>query len=643
LRLSDEKFFRLKLTSIYLLIFFLEFFVFRAALLLSSDTFFLNLSIISILNSFFVGLRFDILPICTFCGFLFFLINIPVNSKIFLKVNVVFLNLFLLFFGFLLATDVIYFKIFLKHLTTEPLLLKSHFDYFLSLAFGNYIFVTISVLLFACAIFYFSFKVVDKYYNEPFRGIIFNVTTLSLICIFIILAIRGGWQKVILHINDAYKNGRIAGELKLNGAFSSLISIRSMTANNEIDIPFEEALDIVKENLLDSKEEIFLSKNYPLMRQRVKFNVNGKNYNVIFILLESWQKDYIDSFSGNGYGVTPNFDNITKDSIMFDNFYANGQRSIMGLMSVFFSLPYVHGMPYLGFGLENSGQTKLPTILLLGGRYDNVYVQGDRRESDNGVALAYYLGFNEAYGKQDIPLRHNYKQINKGYDLEGFDFFFKKIRLLKSPFFAFYFTTTTHIPYAKTVLKELEKYPEDGTEKTGYLNRLYYADYSLGEFFNKAKKEKWFDNTIFIMCADHQAYGVGAINGSLEKTKVDKTFKIPAIIYCPSLFKPEKSKIVASQFDIVPTIIDILNINIPYSSLGKSLFSKDKNRFAFLSYEGDQIYLINNNGVFECDWKNDLNKKIGLYNINEKLLFSVEKIVFNLVSQDKWYDRKILN
>jgi phosphoglycerol transferase MdoB-like AlkP superfamily enzyme len=176
-----------------------------------------------------------------------------------------------------------------------------------------------------------------------------------------------------------------------------------MTISNKIDIPVLEALEIVKGNLLDSYEEVFPNENYPLMRRRVNFNVDGKNYNIIFIFLESWQKDYIDSFSGTSYGVTPNFDAIAKESVMFGNFYANGQRSIMGLMSVFFSLPYVQGMPYIGLGLENSAQTRLPDILSKNG-YDNVYVQGDTRESDNGVALAYYLGFNKAYGKQDIPL-----------------------------------------------------------------------------------------------------------------------------------------------------------------------------------------------------------------------------------------------
>jgi hypothetical protein len=163
--------------------------------LLSSNAFFSDLSIVSVLSSFLIGLRFDILPICTFCGAFLFLINIPVNSKIFLKVNISFLNLFILLFGFLLAADVVYFQLFLKHLTTEPILMKSHFDYFLSLAFGNYIIATISILLFAFAIFYFSFKIVDKYYKKPYTRIAFNAITLSLICIAAILAVRGGVAK----------------------------------------------------------------------------------------------------------------------------------------------------------------------------------------------------------------------------------------------------------------------------------------------------------------------------------------------------------------------------------------------------------------------------------------------------------------
>lgn len=634
--------FRLKLTFVYALIFLALFSLFRISLYIAAGHFFKDVIFGNFLLSLVQGMRFDIFAICTFCGAFLFLINLPVNSKIFIKINCAALNLLILIFAFILAADVVYFNLFEKHLTTEILLAKEHFSYFLSLAFTDYIFVTISIAALAILLFYFSFKIIDKYYVPANRNVLFNAILLPVLICLIIIAVRGGLQERILSISDAYKKGRITGELKLNGIFTSLISIRSKTDSNKIDIKYEEALSIVKANLADEGES-FHDENYPLMRKRTAFNVNGKNYNVILILLESWQKDYIDSIAGTSYEVTPNFDKIVKDSVVYDRFYANGQRSIMGLMSVFFSFPYVSGLPYMGHGLENFGQTRLPMILAKNG-YDNIFVQGDKRESDNAIALANYLGFNEAYGKQDIPLLHNYDaNISKGYDLDGLQFFFNKVNLLKRPFFAFYFTTTTHIPYAKTVMKSIEKYPEDGTEKTGYLNRLYYADHALGEFMKQAENESWFENTVFIMCSDHQAYGIGGQAGEYEKTKVDRTFKIPMLIYCPSLFKPEVTDELGSQFDIVPTIIDILNIETPYSSMGKSLFSKTDNRFAFLSYEGDQVYLINNEGIVWNDWKNSANSSYDMEKDNAKLLFSIEKTIYNLVTKDKWFDKKSLN
>jgi phosphoglycerol transferase MdoB-like AlkP superfamily enzyme len=91
---------------------------------------------------------------------------------------------------------------------------------------------------------------------------------------------------------------------------------------------------------------------------------------------------------------------------------------------------------------------------------------------------------------------------------------FKKIKTLKNLFFAFYFTTTTYIPY-----KSLEKYTEDGTERTAYLNILYYSNYVLGKFSLKINNEDLFNKSIFIMCTDHQAYDVGEVMDFWRKQK----------------------------------------------------------------------------------------------------------------------------
>ena len=88
--------------------------------------------------------------------------------------------------------------------------------------------------------------------------------------------------------------------------------------------------------------------------------------------------------------------------------------------------------------------------------------------------------------------------------------------------------------------------------------------------------------------------------------------------------------------DIIPTIIDVLNIKLPYSSLGKRLFSKTNNRFSFLSYEGEQIYLIKNNNVVECDYKKKDSSKLNIKDKNIELMLSIEKTIYNLISKDKW-------
>ena len=634
-----NSFFRLKLTLVYILIFALVFFTARLILLIAASDFFGALTLGEIIHSFLQGFRFDMLVSATFGGLFLILINIPVDSKKLIKLSCAFLNVLLLLFSFLLAGDIIYFKLFLKHLTTEPLLIGDHFTYFLSLAFGDYILATVFIVLLTAALFYLSFRVVSKNYLPPNKKKLFNIAILLPLVFLIALAIRGRIDKTPLAIVEAYsKGGHISGELILNGAFTSYESLKERRFPNKIAMDYEDALEIVRQNLSD-EGEVFPDDEYPLMRRRIKFNVDGEGYNLVVILLESWQKDYIDSLSGTKYGVTPNFDALVKHSIVFDRFYANGQRSLMGMMSIFYSLPFVKGMPYMAHGLENFGQNKLPLLLSANG-YDNLFVAGDKREADKAYYTVNFLGFKRSFFKEDIPTRHDYVQISKGYDLETFEFFFDEISKLNLPFFAFLFTTTTHIPYAKTILKSIEKYPEDGTEKTGYLNRLYYADYSLGEFFKKAKKQPWFKKTIFILLADHQAYTVGRDSSELEKTRADRGFKIPMIIYAPSLFEHEIRMDLGSQLDIIPTIMDALNIEDSYSSLGKSLFSKSENRFVFLSYEGDQVFLINNEGTALKNWKDDADSEIDDSKSNAILLYAIEKVLHSLVVSDKWFDQK---
>lgn len=160
----------------------------------------------------------------------------------------------------------------------------------------------------------------------------------------------------------------------------------------------------------------------------------------------------------------------------------------------------------------------------------------------------------------------NYQDHSKfGWDYESYMFLADKINKSKKPFFAFMFTGTTHMPFAK--IKGFEKYPHDKNGENGFLNTLNYSDWAMGEFFKKIKNKKWFKNTIFLFCADHTASAFRS--GFVQK------FHIPLLIYNPS---DEKQKIitsVASQLDIMPFILKTAGFRAKVGMFSHSLPNKE--------------------------------------------------------------------
>jgi phosphoglycerol transferase MdoB-like AlkP superfamily enzyme len=122
-----------------------------------------------------------------------------------------------------------------------------------------------------------------------------------------------------------------------------------------------------------------------------------------------------------------------------------------------------------------------------------------------------------------------------------------------------------------------------------------YSDFSLKQFFKKASSETWFNNTVFIITADHTLF--------TSRTGFNTSFHIPLLIYSPSLIAPGKSDKVASHIDILPTILDILNVPAIHSSMGFSVLDSTKNRYAFMKY-GSYFGMISKDYVLLDDLEN---------------------------------------
>lgn len=277
---------------------------------------------------------------------------------------------------------------------------------------------------------------------------------------------------------------------------------------------------------------------------------------------------------------------------VWDHFYAAGQRSIIGIQAALTSTPALNNFPALGFGLELNRLNKPAEILNQHG-YRTLMMQSSNRRSFNMDGIAGILGFTEYYGKEDIPLVREYPQDTPkfGWDYDSLMFLNQKlsdVQHQQKPFFAFLFTGTTHEPFADPGA-EFHLYPHDNADQNGFLNTLRYSDWSLQQFMQSATKQDWYNNTIFIFTADH-----------VLKTSSDnlvEQFHIPLIIYTPDgSLTPMRHQELATQYDLLPSMMDLLGLNDPISSFGQSLFQPKSINPPLMLSRGDAIGVISDSG-----------------------------------------------
>ncbi len=360
-----------------------------------------------------------------------------------------------------------------------------------------------------------------------------------------------------------------------------------------------------------------------------------QKYNIVIFILESWTPKYIDSLSHENWGVTPNFDKIVEKGITYEKFYSAGVRSIFGIQAILTGIPSLPNLPYMGRGLDAMNFRGMGDIVKKYG-YKTIFVQSSKRRSYRLDSIAKASGFDYVFGMEDIK-----KEIGLlldyppgppppfGWDYETLVFLFRKIQSFGEPFLAVVFTGTTHARFAD-LPKNFKKYEHSEMGLGGYLNTLFYSDWALGEFMKMAEKTRWFERTIFIFMADHPAFTSGDFR---------ERFHIPFVIFAPSVFSPERIKdIVGSQYDIIPTIIDLLCLDAEFSSIGKSIFKKTKDDFVFVS-DGDLIGAITSYGFISHSTFGIVESNISGGDLQdlEKRLLALFELSYYAITKNKWF------
>jgi phosphoglycerol transferase MdoB-like AlkP superfamily enzyme len=543
------------------------------------------------------GLRFDASSLCVLLSPFFLFQLWPLNS---VKVNLekplkIYWFIVICLFVLLNLIDTAYFVYSGKRLNADFFSINSA-------AWGDFLIQVPKYILdywyWWILFFVFSFFTWKNYPTKHFseqKYIAFgkNIATTIFVVILIFIAIRGGLQ------GRPIKS--IAASEQVNPKFSAAVLNTAFTIITTLG---EESLE-TPSFFKQGQEEKF----WPMIHKNYKTNLTLKKKNIVIIVVESLGKEWM-GFFGAEKTSTPFLDSLCNNSFVLANAYANAQRSIEGIPAIFSSTPSLSEEAFVTSAY--GGTTQLTSLATTLGKYN--YHSAFFHGGNNGtMAFDWYfklIDFKEYYGRKEFANPKIFDGFWGVPDYEFLEFTERKISEFKQPFVAGIFTLSSHHPF---------KVPKKFANKKGYSDyqkSLLYTDYSLQNFFEKAKTEKWYNETIFIITSDHTSIS----EKPFYATSVGD-FSIPILFFSPNFIPPQKYSLPCQQIDILPSVLGLVNYPLEYVSAGTDVFNEKKS---------GAIMFVNNNYQFVGE------KTIVQFN-NEKILASYSVVDSLMQKNDELY------
>lgn len=410
---------------------------------------------------------------------------------------------------------------------------------------------------------------------------------LALPLLFLVLAIgaRSSFDHRPANASTAaFSNDQLLNKLGLSSIYTVLSAwyeLRHEASDNSMygRMQPEEMVDIVRRHSFVPPEQFVEDPLSTWHRQVV--DGGERNYNLVIILQESLGAGFVGALGG--IGVTPEIDRLATQGLWFENLYATGTRSARGIEAVVAGYLPSPSRSVLKLGLAQQNFATLASILKTHD-YDTRFIYGGESHFDNMAGFFLANGFDRVTDQRDYPnpkFRGTWG-VSDGDLLDRVD---EELRSATSgrPQFILAFTSSNHSPF---------EFPDDTIElhdadKQTVNNAVKYADYAVGRFFEQARQRDYWDNTFFLVVADHDTRVFGA-----SLVPIDK-FRIPGVIIGPGL-APEVYRPVASQVDLAPTLLSLMGLSSDHPLVGHDLtrLPPDFAGRALMQYDNNHAYLF---------------------------------------------------
>ncbi|KLE10713.1 sulfatase [Aliarcobacter butzleri L355] len=541
-----------------------------------------DISFFESLLTFIYGLRMDTIVICIIL--VIPTIFLAITPKIFSNFISKFLSIYILFFLLIaLFIECASFPFFVQYDLRPNYLFIEYLEYpqeLTSLLFKDYKFqfIAVFILIIVTIRIYSKSKFIN--FEQVFKqNYISRILILAPILLVLFLGIRSSLGHRPVNISDAlYSENRVINEITKNSLhslgyayYSNKKAENNISKYGKIDIKeaYKVASLAIGINYKDEKKPFY---------REVKSKLDSKKQKNLVIFIQESMGAQFTGFIGK-QNFTPNLDNLAQDYLSFTNLYSNGTRSVRGLAALTSGTLPINGIEVIK---RNKSQEDYFTVasLLKPYGYKSSFIYSGEARFDNMKGWYLGNGFDEVIEQKDFtnPI------FTSTWGVSDEDLVIKANEKFKSyyenneKFVSVMFSSSNHMPFELPDGKiEFEK----NIPKTSVENAIKYADFAIGKFFELAKKEDYFKDTVFVVIADHNVRVYGD-----QIVPIDM-FQIPAVIVSSDIPHQIFTNL-TSQADVLATALDLIGIDLSYPILGNSIFKDNKKNINLMIF--DEIY-----------------------------------------------------
>ncbi|WP_025821493.1 LTA synthase family protein [Shewanella marina] len=388
----------------------------------------------------------------------------------------------------------------------------------------------------------------------------------------------------------AFSVDPLVNGLVVNSSYSVLFAISQMRNEADAsqiygDMATDEIIDWIRLEAARHQDH-FISSDFPSLSVNHP-SAPAKAKNLVIILQESLGARFVGCLGGKP--LTPNIDELSKQSWNFNRLYATGTRSVRGIEAIITGFTPTPARSVVKLG---KSQTHFFTIaqLLAEQGYHTSFIYGGESHFDNMRSFFLGNGFNHIIDEDDFvdPVFSGSWGVSDEDLMVKADSTFSQLQQQGKPFFSLVFSSSNHDPF---------EFPDDRIElyeqpKQTRNNAAKYADYAVGEFFKLAKQSNYWDDTLFLVIADHDSRVGGAQLVPISR------FHIPGMLIGKQIDVRQDDRLV-SQIDMAPTLLSLLGITAHYPMIGRDLTAQadDWPGRAMMQYDRNFAYMQGNDVV----------------------------------------------